>query len=311
MASTFDEIKRRITENQTSQAAKVAEFLKDYFELTDKEFDKLLKKFPKIVENSIETLQERIETYQAFLNVDKEGLKDIYMRYPIIFAIPKERLLKKYEFYRFNFGILLDDFKELVITSPQIVGDSDDTAKEKASVYINKLKIARLQFGKMLVDNPKLFTYSTEEIEQKCDQVVKYNLVDEFVEKPMLFSTPVSSFKVRYMLCRVCKDENLNLMQQNENESIARLLYINEVNDLNPTKKPIPISAVYTTRTRFERRTGVTGEQLMTSRKYQVTETNLETLEKLYEKETQEELTFTAEEKTSIIEAGIKRRSKI
>lgn len=316
MADSFENLKKRIEENKKSKTAESADFLKEHFNLSDDEFIKLLKKFPGIVSNSKQTLKERIDSYTKLLGLENqpEIFREVYLKYPIMLALPESNFHDKHRLYAINFGIDLDKLKYIIVQNPQLLGECNDTIVLKAREYIKGLNIASFQFGKMINKNSRILVYSQDSIADKCKKVVEFGLVKEFIEDPNMFATPAESFKIRYMLSKICEDKALNLLIQNEFKSLARLKYIIEYNEMNTQLRNIPLSAVYTTEKRFVRRTGVSSSQLMADKRYQVNDELLEKTEEMYngilDTDNAHRLTFTDEERKMLLENRVNLSTK-
>ena len=129
---------------------------------------------PQLLTSKIETLEEKVDWVQEALSLSDDELCGLFREFPILFTLnPVKRLEPRLQFLRLTFQLNDDGMREMLLRMPGLFAYSEETMEKKLNFYA-KL-IGKKAAKKLVSEKPYLIgNYSLEKrLEPRLKEVQK------------------------------------------------------------------------------------------------------------------------------------------
>ncbi len=153
--------------NDEKDVLSKAEFYKKEFNLSDDDFNKMLKSLPALLGYSEESVCRKKEFYKKEFSLSGNDFNKILKILPTLLGLLEESVCKKKEFYKKEFSLSDNDFNKMLKILPTLLGYSEESVKSKEEFYKKEFDLNDNDFSKMLKVLPALLSFSEESVCRK------------------------------------------------------------------------------------------------------------------------------------------------
>ena len=102
----------------------------------DARIGQMCRNVPQLLTSKIETLEEKVDWVQEALSLSDDELCGLFREFPILFTLnPVKRLEPRLQFLRLTFQLNDDGMREMLLRMPGLFAYSEETMEKKLNFY--------------------------------------------------------------------------------------------------------------------------------------------------------------------------------
>ena len=240
------------------------ELYKKEFNLSDNDFSKMLKTFPALLCSSEECVKSKKEFYKKEFDLNDNDFSKMLKVLPTLLSLSDESVVRKKELYKKEFDLSDNEFNKMLKNLPALLGYSEESVCRKKEFYKKEFNLKDSDFSKMLKTQPALLCLSDESIKKKHGQIKDLNIPKEIlVDGPKILAVPENCLKIRYLILRTVATREEIMAKPEEFMTSQNKTYARLVYLTDKTKKRLRLGDLRLSEKEFAKRHGVESKELM------------------------------------------------
>ncbi len=176
-------------------------FLKEHCDWSDEDIESkndLLSYIPKSDEQSY---LDKADFYKKTFNLTQTEFNKMLKSTPELLGYSDESVIDKADSYKEDFNLTQAEFNKMLKTLPALLGLSADSVIDKTDFYKRTFNLTQIEFNKMLKISYAMLCYSAENVLKKKENFDKLKIdKDTIVNSPSILLSSPKNFIVKYML---------------------------------------------------------------------------------------------------------------